>query len=301
MKIKFNPIGNISILQNKKLITNKKNLFTEYGLGQTYRSGKNIILDTSNGGIFKYLHVGDGIVEITPQSIGLSSPLETAARTSSTLSYRTDSESGIRYAIFTTVWELPSGLDGITEFCMSDNVNPTLGMLCGKSVSSPIELDPAYSTTIRYMVQIPIISVIKTLDSGSINIGGTNYSYTVEGQFHTEHATQLATVFPVETPMLVSGNLSRIYVNSSLWPNGKSKYKCDVDSSENNVIYYIHTGIVDTNETTVVTNISFANSNPSGTDNEDFPLRIVFQTSPTKPVNLDMNFFVDLIIEVENG
>jgi len=296
--IKLKPLGEINVYQNDILIKFQTNLFTTYGLEQAYKSGKNIILRNSNGGIFKYFHVGNGSTEITQSSTGLSNQIAMATRVSSTLAYRT--YNSVRYAVFTTEWLLPSGLDGFTEFGMFDTASYSTGLLCGKSLSAPIELDPAYTTTVQYMVQIPIISSLTTIDSGSITISSTSYPFTLQGVFHVEEANQLSTIFPVETPLIISGNLSRLYVNTTLWPNNQSKYQCDVDVVDNTVVYNIKTGIVNYSPTVPVTNVYMGNSDPSSTDLINYPLRLIFGTTPTKPINLDMEFFVSLTIELEN-
>lgn len=294
------PRGEIEVYQNEKLLDARVNLFTKYGLRQTYRSGKNHILDVSNGGIFKYFHVGNGDTTITADSEGLSDFLVSAARQNSTLTYRTDSLTNTRYAVFTTQWLLPVGIEGFTEFGMFDSDDPEMGMLCGKSTNSPIELDPLLPTMIKYMVQIPIISSIKVLDSGIMDIDGTSYPYTLEGSFHVEEPTRLSTTFPVETPMITSGNLSRLYANSNILPNGQSKYRCDIITEENGVVYDIHAAVVNYPPSLLLSNVSMGNSDPTTTTLSNFPIRLVFQTSPIKPEELDMNFFVKLIVEVEN-
>lgn len=298
--IKFSPKGSIDVLQGDHLVESSTNLFTKYGLENAYKPGKNVIMRVSDGGIFKHFHVGDGTTAFTPNSTGLTEHSASATRTSSTLTYRTDPNTSIRYAIFTTVWNLPSGLDGFSEFCMSDNADPELGMLCGTALESPIVLDPLQPTTVRYMVQVPIVSTITVLRTGIVNIAGSNYPYSIEGKFHEESGTEMSTTFPVQTAMITSGNLSRIYVNSDLWPNNKSKYICDINIEPNKVEYEIHSAIVNHDPATLIANVYMANSDPSSTAVGNFPIRVVFGTSPTKPLNLDMNFFVTLTIEVEN-
>lgn len=299
MKITFKkPLGEIQVYQNNELVKSQTNLFTKHGLNRAYMSGKNVILRNSDGGIFSHFHVGDSTDEITADSTGLGNHIASATRVQSNLAYRTYNT--IRYAVFTTKWLLPAGLNGFSEFGMFDSSSTSTGMLCGKSVPSPIELDPAYTTTVQYMIQIPIISQITQIDSGNVTIDALNYAFTLEGRFHTEGTNQLSTVYPVETPMIISGNLSRLYVNSSLWPNTQSKYQCDVVIDGNSVTYNIKTGIVNYNPSIAVTNVSMGNSDPSSTAESNFPLRLVFGSTPTKPINLDMEFYVSLNIEVEN-
>lgn len=299
MTFKFGrPIGDITVYQNGKMIKAQSNLFTKYGLNQAYMSGKNFIIRNSDGGIFKYFHVGDSTNEITPDSTGLGNHISTATRIQSNLAYRTYNT--VRYAVFTTEWQLPAGISGFSEFGMFDTISHDTGMLCGKSVPSPIILDPDYATTIQYMVQIPIVSQITVIDSGNILINSLNYPFTLEGRFHNEEPNQLSTIFPVQTPMIVSGNLSRLYVNSTLWPNTQSKYQCDVVVDDNSVTYNIKTGIVNYSPSIAVTNVSMGNSDPSSTSESNFPIRLVFGSTPTKPIDMDMEFYVSLNIEVEN-
>lgn len=289
------PVGKITIHQDDKVLVD--NLFTNYGLLQAYKSGKNTVLDTTNGGIFRYLHVGSSNSPITKSSTGLTTVSHTATRISSTLTFKTDPNTNIRYAEFSTLWRLPSGISSFQQIGMSDNVNGTLGLLCGRTLNGPIELNSGSTTDVTYLVQIPILSQIGTLESGIININGTDYNYSLEGTFHNETSTQLNSILPYITPQVISGNLSRMWVNNIILDDGKSSYQCSATTGIDQFSYTIISKIINYDPTITIVNINIGNSNPSNVLQSDFPIRIVFQQSPTKPIMDDMTFEFTILLK----
>lgn len=297
MKLEFNiprPSGQFIIKQNEEILFD--NTFTNYGLRQVYKSGKNVILDTANGGIFKRLWISNSSVPINKDSTGLTSPTHQATRISSTILFKTDPITNVRYAQFSTLWRLPSGISQFRQIGMSDNANGTLGLLCGRTLNGSIQLNPALTTDVTYLVQIPILSQVGTLETGTINIGGQNFNYSLEGTFHIESSTQLSTILPYETAQVITGNLSRMYVNGTILPNGKSSYKCTVITNPDSFQYQITSRINNYDPTLTIVNIYMGNSNPSGTTQADFPIRIVFTPNPTKPVGLDMIYDFSILV-----
>ena len=298
-ELNLNPKGFITVSQGNEEISTH-NFFTDYGLRQVYKPGKLIVLDRTTGGIFRHLHVGNGSIILTPESTGLDNPIQSASRISSSLSYTTDPITSIRYAEFTTLWRIPAGLDSFSELCMSDNSDGTQGMLCGKSLTGSIILDDALPVDITYMVQIPILSQIGTLDSGTITIAGTNHRYTLEGTFHTESSERLSSILPYEVDYAITGNLSRMYVNNNLLGDRLSYYSCSVDTQVQRLEYNMRSSIVNYDDVITIVNANIGNSDPDSTAVANFPIRIVFQDPVTKPLGLDMEFNFNLILNLIN-
>ena len=202
--------------------------------------------------------------------------------------------------MFTTTWRFAAGISSFQEIGMSNNANGTMGLLCGRTLNGPLALDPASTTTITYLVQIPILSGTGVLDSGNITIDGVDYPFTLEGTFHVETATQVNSILPIETTQVVSGNLSRMFVNNSVWENGKSSYACTVQTGTDNFNYFITQKIVNYDPTVQIVNINIGNSDPNSLSISNFPVRIVFGSPPTKPIGLDMTFEFNILINLIN-
>lgn len=291
------PRGQFQILQDSKLLK-EDNLFTDYGVRRAYLHGKNTIISTTNGGVFTHCHLGNGTEEITNTSVGLSNPISSGTLTQVFLTYKTIN--GIRYAEAIFHWTFPAGIAEITELCMSDNADGLSGMLCGRSLEIPLPVDANEPVSIIYMIHLPIISQATGLEESTIIIDGVEYEFQLEGVFHIESPTTLETIFPYESPLIWTGNLSRMYINNTIVNNGSSAYECVISASGSSLEYSIMAKRVNADSSINIINIDMANSDPNSSAVVNFPIRAIFTPSVNKPVGLDFEVRFRLFMDFED-
>lgn len=294
------PIGRFSISLNGEKYK-EDNLFTNNGMQQIYKPGKNTIISTSDGGIFKHCRVGNGRTPLTTSSISLSNGIPiTSKLTSSRLTYST--EDGVRYAQGIFKYEFIGDYSGsITEIMLTSSPSNT-GMICGKTLDKPLVISSGDSIKVTYVVKIPIISnVDNILDSGTIvdTETGREHKYTFSGRFHVESQSTLSTVLPLQSGWVISGNLSRMYVNNNIMAVGQTRYKCDIDSTDGGLKYNIKTSIMGNVGKLDIVNANFANTDTSSTSIDNYPFRIVCEPPMSKPAGLDWN--IDFGINIKLG
>lgn len=294
------PTGKFTI-ETSSIETKSHNLFTDYGMTQIYKPGKNTAISTSDGGIFKHCRIGNGAVPLTEKSTSLSNGINlTSKLTSSRLSYMT--ENAVRYAQGIFKYEFSGEYIGDITEIMLTSIPSNSGMICGKTLDSPIKVGSGEVIKVTYVVKIPIISNIdNVLDTGIVtdSTTGREHKYTFSGRFHTETQTTLSTILPLESDWVISGNLSRMYVNNNILAVGQTRYKCDVETDGGNLTYQIKSSIMGNVGSLDIVNANFANTDTSSTSIDNYPFRLVFEPAMSKPSGLDWN--IDFRINVDIG
>lgn len=276
------------------------NLFTDYGLSQVYKSGKNTVISTTDGGIFKHCRIGNGNVPITNSNSGLSSGIAlTSSLTSTRLTYYT--KDGTRYAQGVFKYTFSGEYEGEITELMLTSLPSNSGMICGQTLTSPLIIAAGDVITVTYAVQIPIISAVDNiLESGvAESYSGANIPYTFFGRFHEETPTALYTILPIETDWVITGNLSRMYVNNTILAVGESRFRCNASITENKVVYKCQAAVMGNVGDLNIINANLANTTHGSIAIENYPYRIVFTSGYNKPDGLD--WVIDFNINIEVG
>lgn len=293
------PIGTFTIdISNESHTQN--NLFTDYGLSQVYKSGKNTVINTTNGGIFKHCRIGNGITPITSSNTSLSSSIAlTSTLTSTRLSYYT--KDGTRYAQGVFKYTFTGNYEGEITELMLTSLPSNSGMICGQSLTNPLIIASGDVVVVTYVVQIPIISAVdNVLETGvAKSHSGVDVPYTFSGRFHDETPTALYTILPIETPWVITGNLSRMYVNNVIMESGESRFKCTSNITANKVVFTCQAAVMGNVGELNIINANLANTTQGSTGIENFPYRIVFASGYNKPDGLD--WVIDFKINIEVG
>lgn len=285
-------VGDSSVSEN--------NLFTDLGMRQIYRPGKSQTISTSNGGIFKHCRIGNGSTPLTEGSTKLSNGIPLTSNLISTrLSYIT--EDGFRYAQGIFKYEFNGEYVGQITEIMLTGVASNSGMICGHTLDSPITSGRGDVIKVTYVVKIPIVSrVDNELDSGEIRdtTTGRTHQYTFSGRFHEETPTVLSTILPLESDWVITGNLSRMYINNSLLNDKQTRYRCEVVNSGSILQYDIRSAVMGNVGLINIVNANIANTDSSSNAVANYPFRLVFDPPMTKPDGLDWNVNFKINIDI---
>lgn len=282
------PKGEIAFIIGNEC-ESQTNTFTDYGISQLYQPGDTQIFNDTTGGIFKWLHLGNGTTPITSSSTQLESPIGLSPSddiTNATVEYIT--LDGIRYAKQVLTFDLGVITAQISEIMLSE-VSSNDGMLCGKLLDNPIVVNNE-SLKIVYSITMPIVSSIQVLTSGQIlDHNSQPLDYEIEGRFHEEQVGILRSKFPVQSEQTSSGNLSRFYVNNNLINAGTGFYKCDVIATANSIQYEVTSAALMSSGNLNIINSDFGPAATTLLNQNNYVLRLVFDSFLTKSASLNFS------------
>lgn len=284
------PIGEITINGETQ-----HNLFTDEGMRRLYQPGQHTIFNTTNGGLFRRLHVGDGIGELTRESTDLINPLGyTQSLSNVDITYH--KMDGEDYAQFKATYTFQAGvIQGmITELMLTDNDNV---MICGTTLQYPVEVDPDVPLVITYLIRMPIIPEIITLDRGTFVNGDVERDWTLEGRFHNASSTTLSSILPINSSGGTSGNQARVWVNGALRAAGHTYYASEAVFGDDTLTFTTVTKLLTVAGNVDIVNMNFANSTTSNTAVTSYPLRLVYANPLHKSSDWSLHIEFKLILE----